>query len=109
MESKFPWREAGPPNHHDDKVDSDQQVVNNEIYLSGFLVGSHRIQRERGRYRERGRATERERTKDQKKEEGGEVAEGGVIEGVGFGAEGMDLGIHPESPLPQPTGMEWSQ
>jgi len=20
----FPWREAGPPNHHDDKVDSDQ-------------------------------------------------------------------------------------
>ena len=23
-----PWREAGPPNHHDDKVDSDQQVVN---------------------------------------------------------------------------------
>ena len=23
-ESKLPWREAGPPNHHDDKVDSDQ-------------------------------------------------------------------------------------
>ena len=22
--SKLPWREAGPPNHHDDKVDSDQ-------------------------------------------------------------------------------------
>ena len=21
---KLPWREAGPPNHHDDKVDSDQ-------------------------------------------------------------------------------------
>jgi len=20
----LPWREAGPPNHHDDKVDSDQ-------------------------------------------------------------------------------------
>jgi len=26
METAFdlPWREAGPPNHHDDKVDSDQ-------------------------------------------------------------------------------------
>ena len=24
MEFKHPWREAGPPNHHDDKVDSDQ-------------------------------------------------------------------------------------
>ena len=23
-EFKRPWREAGPPNHHDDKVDSDQ-------------------------------------------------------------------------------------
>ena len=23
-EFNFPWREAGPPNHHDDKVDSDQ-------------------------------------------------------------------------------------
>jgi len=21
---KLPWHEAGPPNHHDDKVDSDQ-------------------------------------------------------------------------------------
>ena len=21
---KLPWREAGPPNHHDDNVDSDQ-------------------------------------------------------------------------------------
>ena len=27
-------REAGPPNHHDDKVDSDQQVVNKELSLS---------------------------------------------------------------------------
>ena len=26
-----PWREAGPPNHHDDKVDSDQWVVNKEL------------------------------------------------------------------------------
>ena len=23
-EFKLPWREAGPPNHHDDEVDSDQ-------------------------------------------------------------------------------------
>jgi len=23
-EFKLPWREAGPPNHHDDRVDSDQ-------------------------------------------------------------------------------------
>ena len=23
-ELKLPWREAGPPHHHDDKVDSDQ-------------------------------------------------------------------------------------
>ena len=23
-ELKLPWREAGPPNHHNDKVDSDQ-------------------------------------------------------------------------------------
>ena len=23
-EFKLPWREAGPPSHHDDKVDSDQ-------------------------------------------------------------------------------------
>ena len=23
-ESKLPWRGAGPPNHHDDKVDSDK-------------------------------------------------------------------------------------
>ena len=26
-------REAGPPNHHDDKEDSDQQVVNEELPL----------------------------------------------------------------------------
>ena len=32
-EFKLPWREAGPPNHHDDKVDSDQQVVNTEVSL----------------------------------------------------------------------------
>ena len=32
-EFKLPWREAGPPNHLDDKVDSDQQVVNKELSL----------------------------------------------------------------------------
>ena len=37
-EFKLPWREAGPPNHHDDKVDSDQEVVNTELslYLPGI-------------------------------------------------------------------------
>ena len=34
-EFKLPWREAGPPNHHDDKVDSDQWVVSEEVSLSG--------------------------------------------------------------------------
>ena len=34
-EFKLPWREAGPPNHHDDQVDSDQQVVKKEAFLSG--------------------------------------------------------------------------
>ena len=33
-EFKLPWREAGPPNHHDDKVGSDQQVVKKELSLS---------------------------------------------------------------------------
>ena len=37
-EFKLPWREAGPPNHHDDKVGSDQQVVNNERSLSAALA-----------------------------------------------------------------------
>jgi len=32
-----PWREAGPPNHHDDKVDSDQEVVKKELSLSFIL------------------------------------------------------------------------
>ena len=32
-EFEIPLREAGPPNHHDDKVDSDQQVVNEELSL----------------------------------------------------------------------------
>jgi len=33
-EFKFPWREAGLPNHHDDKVISYQWVVNDEHSLS---------------------------------------------------------------------------
>ena len=32
-EFKIPWREAGPPNHLDDKVDSDQQVANKKVSL----------------------------------------------------------------------------
>ena len=35
-EFKLPWREAGPPNHLDDKVDPDQKVVNEEVSLNGF-------------------------------------------------------------------------
>ena len=30
---KLRWRAAGPPNHLDDKVDSDQAVVNKELFL----------------------------------------------------------------------------
>ena len=30
---KLPWREAGPPNHHHDKVESDQWVANKELSL----------------------------------------------------------------------------
>ena len=32
-ESKLKWREAGPSNHHNDKVDSDQWVSNKELSL----------------------------------------------------------------------------
>ena len=32
-EFQLPWREAGPPNHLDDKVDSDQYVINKELSL----------------------------------------------------------------------------
>ena len=40
-ELKLPWREAGPPNHYDDKVDSDQQVVNknNSLWKGGHQFG----------------------------------------------------------------------
>ena len=37
---KLPWREAGPPHHHNDKVDSDQYVVNAELSLSMWSGGS---------------------------------------------------------------------
>jgi hypothetical protein len=30
---ELPRREAGPPDHHDDEVDSDQQVVNKKLSL----------------------------------------------------------------------------
>ena len=39
-EFKLPWREAGPPNLHDDKMDSDQKVVNKELSLSDHLQWS---------------------------------------------------------------------
>jgi len=43
---KLPWRGAGPPNHHDDKVDPDQYVVNKELSLSrggdGWMRGGPR-------------------------------------------------------------------
>ena len=31
---ELPWCEASPPNHHDDKVDSDQWDANKELSLS---------------------------------------------------------------------------
>ena len=45
-EFNLPCREAGPPHHQDDKVDSDQQVVSKELFLSlrarivSLLVGN---------------------------------------------------------------------
>ena len=30
---QLPWREAGPPNHHDSKVVSDQQAVKKKVSL----------------------------------------------------------------------------
>ena len=38
-EFKLPWREANPPNHRDDKLDPDQEVVNKELSLQ---TGVHR-------------------------------------------------------------------
>ena len=37
-ELQFSWREAGPPNHLDDNVDLDQQVVNKALSLPTCLV-----------------------------------------------------------------------
>ena len=36
MEFKPSWREAGPPNDHDDIVDSDHYIVNKELSLSAI-------------------------------------------------------------------------
>ena len=38
-EFKIPWREAGPPNHLDDKVDLDQELVNKALSLAGLAEG----------------------------------------------------------------------
>ena len=38
-EFKLPWREAGPPNYYNDEVDSDQQVVHEELSLSASFSG----------------------------------------------------------------------
>jgi hypothetical protein len=38
-EFKLPWREAGPPNHHDDEVDSYQYVGNKEVSVSMKFPG----------------------------------------------------------------------
>ena len=35
LEFNLQWREADPQNHLDDKVDSDQQVVNKELSRFG--------------------------------------------------------------------------
>ena len=45
-EFKLPWREAGPPNHLDEKVDVDQSVVNKELSL-GLWDGPCRVCRAR--------------------------------------------------------------
>ena len=42
-EFKLSWREAGSPNHLDDKVDSDQYVVNKELSLSPSARGVTRL------------------------------------------------------------------
>ena len=39
MEFKLPWCEAGPPNHHDDEVVSDQQVVKKNSVSPRHRVG----------------------------------------------------------------------
>ena len=36
----LPWRETGPPNHHADRVDSNQKVVNKELSLCNHCLHS---------------------------------------------------------------------
>ena len=38
-ELKLPWREVGPPNYLDDKVDSDQKAVNKELSFCAAAGG----------------------------------------------------------------------
>ena len=48
MEVKLSWRQASPPNHHDDQVDSDQYAINKEVSLWGREMlpgGLHRARR----------------------------------------------------------------
>jgi len=40
-EFKLPWREAGPPNHHDDKVDSDAP----DVALDALVLPVHELHR----------------------------------------------------------------
>ena len=35
VDGRVCWREAGPPNHRDDKAESDQEDVNKNISLAG--------------------------------------------------------------------------
>jgi hypothetical protein len=39
-EFKLPWREAGPPNHLDDEVDSDQWVANKDARSTRSLLSA---------------------------------------------------------------------
>jgi len=65
LEFKFPWREAGPPNHLDDKVHSDQYVVNEELSICRGVAGEKRGggwgERGAGLHQKRGRSERRER------------------------------------------------
>ena len=48
---KLPWRKAGSFDHHDDIVDSDQWVVNEELSLSPAERGGGRAGYEKSRLR----------------------------------------------------------
>ena len=47
---KLPWREAGPPNHLDAEVDSDQKVVNKELSRFFRVAGSQCWKQMSGRF-----------------------------------------------------------